>query len=326
MMTPGNPQPNASHPSGASRGGNWYRANHLLRTWGEFIKFSHTVFAMPFALASMAIAARDHHGWPGIQTFLLILVAMTCARTAAMAFNRIVDRHYDRANPRTAGRHLPAGKISLASAWSLFGLSTAGFLGASYGLNSLCFLLAPVALFVVCFYSFTKRFTDFTHIFLGVALALAPLGAWIAVRGELQLLPLRHGALVPILLAAVVVFWLTGFDIIYATQDYEFDKQHGLHSLVVRWGIPAALRFAFRCHLIMWGLLLALGLLSGFRLAYFLCLVIVLASLAVEHWLAQKRDIKWIQVAFFRLNALISVVFLAGVLVEVIFPGYLKVS
>src|SRR5690242_1414665 len=160
-----------------------------VQKWASFVRFSHTIFALPFALAAMTVAARDNRGWPGWRTCGLILAAMVCARTCAMAFNRIVDRKFDALNPRTASRHLPAGRISLMSAWALWALSAAGLIAASYFLNPLCFYLSPVALVVVCFYSLTKRFTDYTHVFLGVALALAPIGAWLAVRGEFGFVP-----------------------------------------------------------------------------------------------------------------------------------------
>src|ERR1051325_5912837 len=240
----------------------------LIKTWAGFVKISHTVFALPFALASMAVAARDHRSWPGWKTFGLILLAMVCARTCAMAFNRIVDRDFDKDNPRTSMRHLPSGLISLPGAWTLCLLSGAGLMGASFFINPLCFHLSPVAIVIICFYSLTKRFTDYTHVFLGVALALAPLGAWLAVKGGFDWWPLRESALLPILLALAVVFWLVGFDIIYALQDYEFDRAHGLRSLVVAWGPANALRAAFLSHLIMWMLLMVYGLLCGFRVAY----------------------------------------------------------
>jgi len=300
-----------------------------LRLWAEFVTFSHTVFALPFALAAMAVAARDTRGWPGWRTFLLILAAMVSARTCAMSFNRIVDRQFDAANPRTAHRPLPAGRISLAGAWTLWALGAAGLIAASAGLNRTCLWLSPVALVVICGYSLTKRFTDYTHFFLGAALALAPLGAWIAVTGGLDFLPerdggvsLRHSAVLPLVLAAAVVFWLVGFDIIYALQDYEFDRRHGLHSLVVRWGPPNALRAAFLAHVLMWLLLGVFGLLAGFRVAYLVGQIVILVCLLLEHWLAWRRSLKWVHVAFFRLNALISVVFLVAVLAEVIFPWF----
>ena len=284
---------------------------------------SHTVFALPFALASMVVAARDNRGWPGWQKFGLILVAMICARTCAMAFNRIVDRKFDGANPRTAGRHLPTGQISLSSAILICVLGAAGLVVASYFLNPICFYLSPVALVVVCFYSLTKRFTDFTHVFLGVALALAPIGAWLAVKGGFAFWPLKESAVLPILLALAVVFWLIGFDIIYALQDYEFDRAHGLHSLVVRWGpkhapdMPPSLR-TWSCGCCCW----ASGCFVGFRVAYFVGLVVILLSLLLEHWLARRRSLKWIDVAFFRLNALISIVFLVITVAEVVFPRF----
>ena len=292
--------------------------------WSAFVRLSHTVFALPFALASMVVAARDNRGWPGWRTFGLILAAMVCARTCAMAFNRIVDRKFDRANPRTANRHLPTGQISLLSALLLCAISAAGFVAASYFLNPVCFYLSPVALVIICFYSLTKRFTDFTHIYLGIALALAPIGAWLAVRGGFSFWPIigGHSALLPILLAVAVAFWLIGFDIIYALQDYEFDRQHGLHSLVVRWGPANALSAAFLSHMIMWGLLLFFGLLSGFKVAYLAGLFLILLSLLLEHWLARRRSLKWINVAFFRLNALISLVFLIVTVAEVVFPRF----
>jgi len=295
-----------------------------LQKWGEFVKFSHTVFALPFALAAMAIAARDQRGWPGARVFALILVAMVSARTCAMAFNRIVDRKFDAANPRTALRHLPSGQISLLSAWTLCLLSAGGLVLASWFLNPVCFFLSPVALAVVCFYSFTKRFTDYTHVWLGLALSLAPLGAWLAVRNGLSFSPLwgTTTGLIPLSLAVIVVFWLLGFDIIYALQDFEFDRRQNLHSLVVAWGPQNALAAAFLSHMFMWGLLVGFGLLCRFRVAYFAGLIFILGCLVLEHWLARRRSLKWINVAFFRLNALVSVVFLAVTLAEVVFPNF----
>lgn len=290
--------------------------------WGRFVKLSHTVFALPFALASMVVAARDQRGWPGWRTFGLILAAMVCARTCAMAFNRIADREFDKANPRTAMRHLPTGEISLAGAWLLCVLSGGAFIAAAALINRTCFILSPVALFLICFYSLTKRFTDFTHIYLGIALALAPIGAWLAVKGGLVFWPMKESGILPFLLASAVVFWLIGFDIIYALQDYDFDRRTGLHSLVVRWGPDNALQAAFISHLLMWGLLTVFGLLSGFRVPYFVGLLIILGSLLLEHWLARRRSAKWINTAFFRLNALISIVFLTVVVAEVAVPTF----
>jgi 4-hydroxybenzoate polyprenyltransferase len=290
----------------------------LIKKWASFVRFSHTVFALPFALSAMAVAARDNRGWPGWRTFGLILAAMICARTCAMAFNRIVDRKFDALNPRTANRHLPAGQISLAGAMALCVLSAAGLVATSYFLNPLCFYLSPVALVVICFYSLTKRFTDYTHAFLGIALALAPVGAWLAVKGEnvstLEILQMTT-------LALAVVLWLVGFDIIYALQDYEFDKAQGLHSLVVAWGQKNALAAAFLAHMVMCGLLLAFGLLCRFGIAYLLGWMIIVGCLVLEHWIARRRSLDWINLAFFRLNAVVSAVFLIVTVAEVVFQG-----
>ena len=316
----------------------------LLSRWGGFVKFSHTLFAMPFALASMMVASREHYyykekakaalpadaveyGFPGVRLFLLIVICLICARTCAMAFNRIVDRQFDAKNPRTADRHLPSGEISLFSAWMLCILSGVGFLVAAGFINTACLVLGPVALFFICFYSLTKRFTDYTHVWLGVALALAPVGAWIAVKGgtmtELfQLWPLGQSLLPPLVLGTAVVFWLIGFDIIYATQDFEFDRQHGLRSLVTAWGPRNALTAAFLSHVVMIGLLLIYGLLLRFRVAFIIGWLIILFCLAFEHWIARKRSLKWINTAFFKLNAVISSVFFAVVAAEVLFPFF----
>ena len=301
----------------------------LLSKWASFVKFSHTVFALPFALASMMLAARDQRGWPGWRVFLLVLAAMVGGRTCAMAFNRIVDRRFDALNPRTAGRHLPAGAISMASAVALCLLSGAVLVGASWALNPLCFALSPVALFFICFYSLTKRFTDFTHVWLGLALAIAPVGAWLAVKGGVDFAPvidgktrLSHGALVPLVMATSVLLWLFGFDIIYATQDYEFDRRQGLHSLVVRWGPKNALGVAFIAHLLLWILLAVFGALAAFRLAYWLGLVVIGVLLLAEHLLARRRDTHSVNVAFFKLNGTISTLFLGLVAVEVVFPWF----
>jgi len=295
----------------------------LIKTWASFIKLSHTLFALPFALAAMVVAARENRGWPGWRTFGLILAAMVCARTCAMAFNRIVDRKFDALNPRTAQRHLPIGRISLSSASVLCGLAAAGLVVASFYLNPICFYLSPVALVVVCFYSLTKRFSDYTHVFLGLALALAPVGAWLAVKGTyvsvLEIIQM-------LVLAVAVVLWLVGFDIIYALQDYEFDRTHGLHSLVVAWGPKNALQGAFLAHLIMCGLLLLFGVLCRFRIAYLSGWFIIVGCLVLEHWIARRRSLQWINIAFFRLNAVISCVFLVVTVAEVVFQGGFRIG
>lgn len=299
-----------------------------VRKWASFVRFPHTAFALPFALAAMCVAARDNRGWPGWQTFGLILAAMVCARTCAMSFNRIVDRKFDALNPRTAKRHLPTSQISLFSAILLCVLAAAGLIAASWFLGGeqrgrICFYLSPVALVVICFYSLTKRFTDYTHVFLGLSLALAPIGAWLAVKGvnvsALEILQM-------LVLALAVVLWLAGFDIIYALQDYEFDKSQGLRSLVVAWGPKNALAAAFLAHMATCCLLLAFGLLCRFRIAYLVGWFIIIGCLVLEHWIARRRSLDWINVAFFRLNAVVSTVFLVVTAAEVIFRGGFKLQ
>ena len=275
----------------------------------EFVRFTHTVFALPFALAAMAVACRETHGWPGWQRFLLIVTAMVCARTVAMGFNRIVDRRFDALNPRTENRHLPAGRITVQSAYVLTCLSAGGLIVTAWFINRICFALSPVALVVVCFYSLTKRFTDFTHFFLGLALAAAPVGAWLAVTGKL--------AWSPIVLAIAVVFWLAGFDIIYATQDLAADKMAGLHSLPVRWGLAGSLRFARWAHGAMWAALVGFGLISGLRWAYFAGVMIIAACLVYEHRLARRGDPVSVNAAALRVNGVISVIFLMAVMADV---------
>lgn len=280
-----------------------------MKKYLEFIRFSHTAFALPWALAAMMLAARDHRGWPGWRVFLLILGCMVTARTAAMGFNRIADRDIDALNPRTKMRHLPAGQISLASAWMLVCLSAIGFVLCAAAINKLTLLLSPLALIVVLGYSLTKRFTDFSHFFLGLALGLSPIGAWIAVTGEFD--PRLC------LLGAAVLLWVAGFDIIYATQDHEFDKEQGLRSMVVRLGVERSLSVARVLHFSMFVALLVFGLISNLRMPYWVGLVIIFTSLLVEHWIARKRDLQWINKAFFHVNAVISFVLLAAVAVEV---------
>jgi len=293
----------------------------FIGNWASFVKFSHTIFALPFALAAMVVAARDNRGWPGWRKLALIVAAMVCARTCAMAFNRIVDRKFDALNPRTSARHLPTGQINLFSAVLVCALSGAGLVIASFFLNPVCFYLSPLALVVICFYSLTKRFTDYTHIFLGLALALAPAGAWLAVRGAdvsgLEIVQM-------LVLAMAVVLWLAGFDIIYSLQDHEFDRKHGLRSLVVAWGPKNALQAAFLAHMTMCGFLFAFGLLCRFRIAFIIGWLVIVGCLVLEHWIARRRSLNWINVAFFRLNAVVSTVFLVVTVTEVVFQGGFK--
>ncbi len=263
-----------------------------------FIRFSHTVFALPFALGSMVVAAK---GFPPLWICGWILVAMAAARTAAMSFNRLADWQMDQRNPRTEGRHR---LISHSGAVALCAASSALFIFAAWALNPLCFALSPVALAIVFFYSLTKRFTSLCHFFLGLALAVSPVGAWLAVTGQF--------ALAPLVLAAGVVFWVAGFDVIYATQDFEFDRREGWHSLVVHLGIPRSLQLAQALHVVMALLLVGFGLAAGLGKIYFASLVLVLGALIYEHRVARRLDLDAINAAFFTSNAFVGLVFVAA--------------
>jgi 4-hydroxybenzoate polyprenyltransferase len=270
----------------------------------QFIRFSHTIFALPFAVGSMLVAARGLPDWP---LALLILLAMVFARTAAMAFNRLADWEIDQRNPRTAGRHKLVAK---PMAILLVALSAVCFVAVCWFINPLCFLLSPVALAIIFFYSYTKRFTSFTQFVLGLSLAVAPIGAWLAVRGEF--------ALPPLILALGVIFWVGGFDLIYSIQDYDFDRRTGLHSMVVKYGILSSLRLAQIMHGILLLCLIGFGWVSGLGLVYYGALLLVCGALFYEHRAASKLDLKGINQAFFQSNAFVSIVFVAAIALDLI--------
>lgn len=279
----------------------------VLRTSGiarllTFIRFSHTVFALPFALGAM-LAAAD--GLPEFRVFGLILLAMVSARTAAMTFNRLADWEIDKQNPRTAGRHK---LISKSVAMLVFVVSAAIFIVSAWQINPLCFFLSPVALLVICFYSLTKRFTVTCHFFLGLALGISPIGAWIAVTGEL--------AWEPGVLGLAVLFWVTGFDLIYALQDSEFDKKAGLHSLAARLTPIEVLRVARVLHVLACVGLLLYGLAIGAGLGYYAFMALILAVLVHEHASVRIDDPIALQSAFFYNNALVGICFLAACLAD----------
>jgi 4-hydroxybenzoate polyprenyltransferase len=267
----------------------------------RLIRFSHTIFALPFALGALVVAAN---GLPSLRTFLLVVVCMIFARTAAMLFNRLVDWSLDQRNPRTASRHL---LVSKPAALVLLAVSSAGFVLAAGAINRLTFLLSPLAFVVIFFYSLTKRFTSGTHFFLGLALAIAPVGAWIAQTGRIDLAPL--------VLGAGVICWVTGFDLIYATQDYDFDRREGIRSLVVTLGITRSLRLAQLLHLAMFGALIAFGLSAKLGFFYYCGMPLVAAALFYEHK-TEKLDLAGINRAFFQSNAFVSAVFLIAVCVD----------
>lgn len=263
-----------------------------------FIRFSHTVFALPFALGAMVVAASSTGGFPGWRIFALILLCMVFARTAAMTFNRIADWEIDKRNPRTALRHTLLSKRAAIVACLV---SAILFVGATALINRVCFLLSPVALALIFLYSLTKRFTHAAQFFLGLALSAAPVGAWVAVTGSF--------AWPPIILAAGVLCWVAGFDMIYATQDLETDRREGLRSMVVRLGIPGALKLAGWLHLAMLAGLVAFGLSARLGSVYFLGLLPVPFLLLYEHRIARTLDVTLINKAFFETNAAIGALF-----------------
>lgn len=270
----------------------------------HLIRFSHTIFALPFAVGALFVAAG---GWPGPRTLLLVLACMLLARTAAMLFNRLADWSIDQRNQRTAARHLLVPK---GAAWALLALTSAGFIVSAAAINRLAGILSPVALAIVFFYSLTKRFTDATHFFLGLALAVAPAGAWIAQTGGLDLPPL--------VLGAGVICWVAGFDLIYATQDVEFDRREGLRSMVVKLGVPQSLRAAQWLHGAMLMALLGFGVAAGLGAIYYCAMPLIAGALYYEHRSAAQLDLAAINRAFFQSNAFVSAVFLGAVTADVI--------
>ena len=269
---------------------------HSFSTLLEMIKFEHTIFALPFAFLGAILATRGLPGWAASGW---ILLAMVGARSAAMAFNRLADHRFDSLNPRTANRALPSGEISRGFVTSFVGVSSFLFLFAAWNLNMLAFQIAPFALLIILGYSLTKRFTPFSHLLLGTALAIAPVGGWVAVLGTLD------GA--PFLLGLAVFFWVAGFDVIYACQDIDFDRQTGLHSIPQRWGIGASIWLARISHGMMM-LCLCLSV-QIFQLSWISWVgVSVIALLLVyEHSLVTARDLSRAHIAFFNINGIISV-------------------
>ena len=266
----------------------------------EMIKIEHTLFALPFAFLGAVLAAN---GFPSAWHVLWIAVAMVGARSAAMAFNRIADRSFDARNPRTASRALPAGLLSVGFVWVFTVVSAALFVLAAAMLNRLTLILAPVALGLVLLYSFTKRWTQFSHLVLGACLSIAPTGAWIAVRGEI-------GSVVPLLLSLVVLLWTAGFDILYACQDYDFDRRERLRSIPARFGIGPALWIARALHAAAFLALVWLFLVTGLGPVAFAGVLATGALLIYQHRLVRADDLGRLNAAFFTTNAFVSVILL----------------
>ncbi len=276
---------------------------HLLR----MIKFPHTVFALPFALMGALLAAR---GLPDVATLFWILVAMVGARTAAMTFNRLADRRIDADNPRTAGRELPAGIVTHKQAVWLTAASVLLFEWACFRLNTLCLALSPLALLIILGYSYTKRFTRYSHLVLGLALALAPVGAWVAVTGVVE------GP--ALLLGLAVLCWVAGFDILYALQDMDFDRRAGLHSIPRHWGVRRSLHMARGLHVTTLLLLLLESFLRDLGGIYLAGVAIVSGLLLYEHAIISEHDLSRLDTAFFNMNGYISVTIFAFTLIDLL--------
>ncbi|MGB7624089.1 MAG: UbiA-like polyprenyltransferase [Terriglobia bacterium] len=278
-----------------------------LKTTLEMIKFEHSVFALPFALIGALLAAD---GIPRGRILLWIIVAMVAARSAAMAFNRIADRVYDAINPRTRTRPLQTGKLSVRFAWIFTIFAGAFFLYAAFELNRLAFVLSPFVLAILLGYSWTKRFTRWSHVVLGFCLGMAPVGAWIAVRGTINWRPF--------ILCAAVTLWTGGFDIIYACQDVEFDRQAGLYSLPKSWGIRTALHISSVFHVVMVGLLVLLAVVFHLGAITLVGIAVVAGLLVYEHNLVKPHDLSRVNAAFFNVNGFIGILLLLAVGADVL--------
>ena len=274
-----------------------------MKTLFSLIKIEHTLFALPLAFTGAVLGAR---GLPPIPVLLLMAVAFTAARASAMAFNRIADRHLDAQNPRTANREIPSGALSVTRVWGLVIVSIVVFLMASWAINPLCGRLAPLALVVLLGYSYTKRFTPFCHYLLGLALGMAPVAGWIAVTGTF--------ALAPIVLGLGVIFWTAGFDTLYACQDVEFDLQMGLHSIPARLGANNALKVAAISHVVAFLLFILAGALASMGAGFYLFSIITGGLLVWEHRLITPDDLTRLDMAFFRVNSMVSASLLLAVI------------
>lgn len=301
IFPPSPPQPPVAAPADCS-------PLATMMTFGRMVKFSHTLFAMPFALAAAAIAAR--HGGLTAARLVAIVLAMVGARTAAMGFNRIVDRHIDAKNPRTTNRELPSRKVSLASAVTLTAASAVLFVGAAAWLGTLCLALSPIALALVLGYSYTKRFTWLCHLVLGFAIAAGPAGAWIAV----------HGSLAPpaLWLVAAVTTWIGGFDILYALSDRDFDRAQHLYSIPARFGVVPSLAVSAALHAITVVALAAVGRTAGLGLIYYAGVALIGAILVWEHAIVRPSDLSRLDMAFFNLNGYVSLAFFAATVADVL--------
>ena len=291
-----------------------------VKNYLSLVKFSHTIFAMPFALIGFVLGLRNHF----IQQtsvdhvgsiFFLVLVCMVTARSTAMAFNRYLDRHFDKLNPRTAIREIPAGIIKAEKALIFIGINMAVFIIATYFINAICFYLSPVALFVILFYSYTKRFTYLCHLVLGIGLSLAPIGAYLAVTGSFDVLPL--------LFSFAVIFWVSGFDIIYALQDIDFDQSQSLYSIPSQWGLKQSLSISRVLHVLSAGFVIAAYFVGGFHFLYLFGLLIFIGMLIYQQSIVKPHDLSKVNLAFMTANGIASIVFSVFVIGAMLIQMYL---
>jgi len=291
-----------------------------VKNYLSLVKFSHTIFAMPFALIGFVLGLRNHfiHQSSVDQIwfkFFLVLVCMVTARSTAMAFNRYLDRHFDKLNPRTAIREIPAGIIKAEKALVFIGINMAIFIIATYFINAICFYLSPVALFVILFYSFTKRFTYLCHLVLGIGLSLAPIGAYLAVTGSFDVLPL--------LFSFAVIFWVSGFDIIYALQDIDFDQSQSLYSIPSQWGLKQALSISRVLHVLSAAFVIAAYFVGGFHFLYLFGLLIFIGMLIYQQSIVKPHDLSKVNLAFMTANGIASIVFSFFVIGAMLIQMYL---
>ncbi len=290
-----------------------------VKNYLSLVKFSHTIFALPFALIGFALGMQymgtNHLAFENIGLkFFLVLVCMVTARSTAMAFNRYLDRHFDQLNPRTAIREIPAGIIKAEKALLFIIINAVLFITATYFINPICFYLSPVALFVIMFYSYTKRFTFLCHLVLGIGLSLAPIGAYLAVTGVFHILPL--------LFSFAVVFWVSGFDVIYALQDIDFDQSQQLYSIPSYWGLGKALNIARGLHLFSASFVIAAYFIGDFHLAYLAGLVVFVGMLIYQHSIVKPNDLSKVNIAFMTANGIASIVFSTFVISDILMTTF----
>jgi 4-hydroxybenzoate polyprenyltransferase len=292
-----------------------------VKNYLSLVKFSHTIFAMPFALIGFTLGmqylAQNKIQFENIALkFFLVIICMVTARSAAMAFNRYLDRHFDQLNPRTAIREIPAGIIKAEKALIFIIINAVLFITATFFINTICFYLSPVALFVILFYSYTKRFTFLCHLVLGIGLSLAPIGAFLAVTGVFDI--------VPLLFSFAVVFWVSGFDVIYALQDIDFDQSQQLYSIPSYWGLGKALNIARGLHVISASFVVAAFFIGSFYYFYIAGLLVFVGMLIYQHSIVKSNDLSKVNIAFMTANGVASIVFSIFVIADIVITSFIK--